>query len=140
MTARIVHFFETPGKKNTPKVIEAVAKRAKEGDIKAVVVASTSGRTAIKVAEALKKSGRQVKVVCVSGPPSWEQYPEYQFPLIKDKERERLNKLGVLIVNDIEEPFKPIPFRNWWEKQTIVVQRPEADLFWMTLICVGGMD
>jgi hypothetical protein len=28
-------------------------------------------------------------------------------------------------------------FDNWWEEKTIEVTRPEADLFWMALICVG---
>lgn len=50
MTARTVHFFEPPGKKNTSEVVEAVTKRAEESDIKAVVIASISGKTAIKVA------------------------------------------------------------------------------------------
>ena len=42
------------------------------------------------------------------------------------------------MVDWVEEPFKPLTFRDWWEKKTIAVQRPKSDLFWMTLICVGG--
>lgn len=82
--------------------------------------------------------GLDVKVICVTGPPSWEQFPEYEFPLIKDREQKKLNKLGVQIVDNIEEPFKPIPFRGWWEKKTFVMPYPESNIFWMTLICVGG--
>ena len=43
-----------PGAKATAGLIGAVSERSKEGDLKSVVVASTKGKTAIKVAEALK--------------------------------------------------------------------------------------
>ncbi len=138
MAKRIVHFFENPGKENTNKVIKAVVKRVEEGDIEATIIASISGRTAIKVAEHLEKSGLKTKLVCVSGPPSWEKFPEYKFPLIRERERRKLKGFGVQIIDQVEEPFKAITFRNWWEKKTIKVERPESDLFWMTLICVGG--
>jgi len=138
MTKRAVYFFENVGEENTKDVIEAVAKRAREGDIEAVIVASIWGRTAVKLAENLKESGLKLRAVCVSGPPSWQQYPEYKFPLIKEKERKKLDALEVQVVDWIEEPFKPLTFRNWWEKKTIEMRRPESDLFWMTLICVGG--
>jgi len=138
MTKRLVYFFENVGEENTDEVIEAVAKRAREGDIEAVIVASIWGRTAVKLAENLKESGLKLRAVCVSGPPSWQQYPEYKFPLIKEKERKKLDALEVQVVDWIEEPFKPLTFRNWWEKKTIEMRRPESDLFWMTLICVGG--
>jgi hypothetical protein len=138
MTKRMVRFFESPGEDNTNDVIRAMLDRAKEGDIEAVIVASISGNTAVKVAEKLKKGGLSIKVVCVSGPQSWEKYPEYKFPLIKEETRKKMNALGVQVINDVEEPFKPVTFRNWWEKKTVEVLRPESDLFWMTLICVGG--
>lgn len=138
MTNRMVHFFENSGEANTHDVIEAVVKRVEEGDIEATVVASISGRTAIQVAGHLEERGLKIRVVCVSGPPSWEKYPEYEFPLIKERERKKLNEMGVQVVDSVEEPFKPITFRNWWERETIEIPRPESDLFWMTLICVGG--
>lgn len=138
MSEHIVHFFENPGEENTSEVIEEVIKRIEDGGINAVIVASISGKTALEIAGRLKKKRLKMEVVCVSGPPSWEKYPEYKFPLIKEKERKKLKELGVQIIDRIEEPFKPITFRNWWEKKTIQIQRPEADLFWMTLICVGG--
>lgn len=138
MTKRTAHFFENPGEENTSEVIEAVVERCAKGDIGAVIVASIWGRTAIKLAERFKEKGSKIKAVCVSGPPSWKKYPEYKFPLIKEKEHKKLKELEVQIIDRVEEPFKPIVFRNWWEKKTIEVQRPESDLFWMTLICVGG--
>ena len=47
-------YFKEPGPKNTDDVLDCVLKRIKEGDIKTVVVASTSGETGVKFAKALK--------------------------------------------------------------------------------------
>jgi hypothetical protein len=135
---RMVHFFEEPGDRNTDDVIESVIGRVKENGIKAVVVASISGRTAGRIAESVYRRGLRTRVVCVSGPRSWEKYPQYRFPLISTEERRRLELLGVEIVDYVEEPFKPMVFRDWWEKKTLAIPHPESDLFWMTLICVGG--
>jgi len=134
---RTVHYFESCGPANTDVTLDAVMERAKEGDVRAIVVASMSGRTAIEAAERVRSAGLEVKIVCVTGPPSWEQYG-YEIPLIKPEERARLEQLGVVIVDQVEEPFREVAFHNWWEKRTVEVPRPEADLFWMALICVGG--
>ncbi|MGQ9781233.1 MAG: hypothetical protein ACUVQ8_03105 [Nitrososphaeria archaeon] len=56
-------YFSEPGPQNTNDVIKAVAKRLGDGDINTVVVASTSGRTGVKFAEALKG---KAKVVVIS--------------------------------------------------------------------------
>ncbi len=63
MTIKEIFYFDTPGAKNTDLVIEAAKKRLQELDIKHVVVASTSGATALKVWEALKDI--DVSIVCV---------------------------------------------------------------------------
>jgi hypothetical protein len=139
MTKRVVRFFETAGEENTGEVIKAVADRSEEGDIEAIVVASVSGKTAVKVAEQLERRGLKIRVICVSGPASWRKYAlEYRFPLIREELSRKLDALGIQVISDIEEPFKEITFRNWWEKKTVQVLRPESDLFWMSLICVGG--
>lgn len=53
--------------------------------------------------------------------------------------KEKLDEKGVTVVNNIEEPLScELAFRNWWEGKTIEMKGEEADLFWMTLICVGG--
>ncbi len=139
MSKRFVHFFDKPGESNTDDVVSAIVEKLKEGGVDAVVVASVSGRTAVKIAEILRRQKLRTSVICVSGPPSWKEYaPQYRFPLIAEKERTRLRDLQVEIVDSIKEPFKPIVFRDWWEKKTLRVPRPQSDLFWMTLICVGG--
>ena len=135
----MVHFFDEPGEKNTDDVVAAVERRVKEGGIEAVVVASVSGRTAAKAAETLQREMLEARVVCVSGPPSWEKdAPEYKFPLIAKQERATQEKLQVQNENQTKEPYKPITLREIWEKKTLVVPYPESNLFWMTLICVGG--
>lgn len=138
MEKRTLHFFEGPGEENTSAVLSCLVERIEGGDIDSVIVASISGKMAATVAEELRKQGLETKVVCVSGPKSWRKYPQYRFPLITKKERARLEGLNVKIVDSVDEPFRPIEFRDWWEKRTLKVPHPESDLFWMTLICVGG--
>ncbi len=53
MVKQIVYFKE-PGPVNTDAVLECVARRIREGDVKTVVVASTTGETGVKFAKALK--------------------------------------------------------------------------------------
>jgi uncharacterized protein len=55
-------YFDKPGKENTDEVFRIVRKRAEELGIKTVIVASTTGETAVKAVEAFK----DYKVVIVS--------------------------------------------------------------------------
>jgi hypothetical protein len=92
-----VLYFETPGSHNTDHVVEAVEERVAESDVKHVIVASISGRTALKVAEKLEDSG--VSVVCVSGCSSWLAMSGVQYPFVRGKVREKLEKLNVTIID-----------------------------------------
>lgn len=58
-----ITYFEKPGEKNTPDVIKAVKTRALELGIKEVVVTSTTGKTGVAMAEALKDTGIKIIVV-----------------------------------------------------------------------------
>jgi hypothetical protein len=49
-----IMYFKEPGLENTDAVLDCVLRRIKEGDIKNVVVASTSGETGVKFAKSLK--------------------------------------------------------------------------------------
>ncbi len=64
MKKQNAYYFEKPGLENTEKVIDAVRERCAEGDIQAVVLASSTGDTAQKFIEAL--SDEKVPVVCVT--------------------------------------------------------------------------
>jgi len=90
-------YFENPGPHNTDNVVRSVKERMKEGDIKHVVVASISGRTALRIAEELR--GTKVSVVCVSGCPSWLVMSGVNYPFVKGETRKKLEKLNVTIVD-----------------------------------------
>jgi len=90
-------YFNKPGPHNTGNIMRAVKERAKEDDVKHVVVASISGQTALRVAEELKELG--ILVVCVSGFPGWGTQHGVEYPFIKKETRERLEKLNVSIVD-----------------------------------------
>jgi len=55
---RSISYFHKPGPQNTDEVCRIVAERLKEGDIEAVVVATSTGNTALKMAQALPKGTR----------------------------------------------------------------------------------
>lgn len=62
MTVEKSVLYLKPGGKATARLIEAVAERAKEGGLASVVVASTKGKTALKLGEALKGVAEVVSV------------------------------------------------------------------------------
>jgi hypothetical protein len=64
MANRSVQWFEDTGEKRTDEVIRVVKERLDDGDIAHVVVATTSGETGVRFAEALRN--RDVSVVCVT--------------------------------------------------------------------------
>jgi len=125
-----VYFFNRAGARNTTKVIRAVKERIKRHDISRILVVSESGRLAIK----LRQKIGDFKIVCVTHEETTRA--KFQKPaLMKDL----LARQRIAIVDTISEPLcHKLTFRNWWESQTIRLPGPSADLFWMTLICVGG--
>jgi hypothetical protein len=82
-----VTYFEEAGGENTDAVIEIVKERLKEGDIKNVVVASTSGATGVKFAKAL---GKTTNLVIVSTKPGQKKPGVWEFDLKNEKEIENL--------------------------------------------------
>jgi len=97
-------FFDSPGPENTDRVIDAVARRISYGGIAAVVVASTSGLSALKLARALAANSRTngTRIVCVSEPPSYAEVVG-RWPTVDPAIVAELARLGVRIVND--QPF-----------------------------------
>jgi hypothetical protein len=78
-------YFDEPGALNTDFVVEAVVDRVRETEIRIVVVASSSGRTALKFAKALKG---EAKVYSVS------------YETVDAKIRKELEDLGVTVIED----------------------------------------
>lgn len=62
--ALATRYFPKPGKGNTTPTIQAAIERARDLGIRHIVVASTTGDTALRVARAAV--GRKVSVVCVT--------------------------------------------------------------------------
>ena len=86
----VCRYFERPESANTEAVIEAVSRRLEEGDIRSVVVASTSGRTGLKFAKKLHEKARIIVV-------SYEKIP----PRI----REGITGLGGVVVDNAGLPL-----------------------------------
>jgi len=66
-TTKPTCYFDKPGKANTPAVIKAVTASIAETGIRHVVVASTSGDTALAFAKALGKKARVIAVTYHAG-------------------------------------------------------------------------
>ena len=84
MVSRKTVYFERSGKENTEAVLEVVAERLKEGDIKSVVVASSRGGTGLAFARRLAGS---TNLIVVSSHPGRNKPGEWDF------DREALKEL-----------------------------------------------
>ncbi len=85
-------YFDKVGETNTNAVIEAAAKRAAELQIAHIVVASTSGKTALKMAEAVKDTG--IKVIGISHQYGQDKKGEWE---VEEEYKKELEELGAVI-------------------------------------------
>lgn len=79
-------YFQNPGKENTDDVLRLAQQRAEELGIKTIVVASTTGVTAVKAVEALKN----LKVIVVSHStgfrePNTQEFTEENQKIVQSK-------------------------------------------------------
>jgi hypothetical protein len=84
---RPICYFEQAGYGNTSDVVEIAYKRLKEGDIKSVVVASSSGETGLKFA---KRMAHDTNLVVVSSHPGSSEPGVWDFNLDILKELESM--------------------------------------------------
>ena len=84
---RSIFYFNQPGAGNTDDIVEIVYKRLKGGDIKSVVVASSSGVTGLKFA---KKMAKETNLVIVSSHPGYSAPGVWNFDLDILKELESM--------------------------------------------------
>lgn len=80
-------YFERPGPQNTRRTIEIASARAKELDVRSVVVASSSGRTAVQAATLF----REMNLVVVTHSTGFMK-PDYQE--LKPAMRRKIEGLG----------------------------------------------
>ena len=92
---RQVYYFSEPGEENTRWVIEAVSQRLEAGGIGKVIIASTSGKTAVEFARTLKG---KAELICVSEAPYRREWGE-QWPCLKQSFRRELEKLEVAVID-----------------------------------------
>ena len=102
LTKREVYYFDKPGEHNTDLVIEAVVKRLEAGGVRKVIVASTSGETAVKFAHSLQDKG---ELVCVSEAPYRHEAWGEKWPCLQDGYKQELKKLGAVIVDQAPYVF-----------------------------------
>ena len=84
---RSISYFHEPGVDNTEEVIEIVYRRLQEGDIKSVVVASSTGKSGLKFA---RRMARETNLVIVSSHPGRSRPGVWDFDLTLLKELESL--------------------------------------------------
>ncbi len=125
---RQVYYFDEAGEGNTRSVIDAVSQRLEAGGIKKVIVASTSGETALKFARKLKG---KAELICVSQAPYRREWDE-EWPCLKQRFTQEMERLGVAIVDRA-----PYVFHN-----SVLEAAPWSDVFperlvKETLYCFG---
>lgn len=90
-----VYHFQSPGKDDTDLVVEAVTKAVERGGIRDVVVASTSGATALTLARALRDEAR---IICITDSPYRREWG-WEYPCMDPKNKEELESLGVIVLD-----------------------------------------
>ncbi|MFO7996951.1 MAG: pyruvate kinase alpha/beta domain-containing protein [Dehalococcoidia bacterium] len=101
MSKRQVYYFDEPGEENTQWVIEAVSQRLELGGVRKVVVASTSGETAVEFARSLKD---RAELICVSEAPYRREWGE-EWPCVKQEFGRELETLGVTVIDKVPYVF-----------------------------------
>lgn len=97
MIKKEVYYFEDPGEENTELVVEAVGKYIEKHGPMDVVVASTSGSTALKFAKAL---GRRAKIICAAEG-AYRREWGYEYPCMSPKIKKELEDMGVTVLDKI---------------------------------------
>jgi hypothetical protein len=87
-------YFDYAGSQNTEQTLKLAVERAKKGDIKSIVVASSTGETAKKLLELLKKEGLNLNVVVVT---YHQGFYGDDIKSMDDKTREELEKEGAKV-------------------------------------------
>ena len=92
-------YFDRPGRHNTNKVVEVVLKRLAEGDLNTIVVASTTGYTALEFSQALQ--GQEgITLISVGETPLIREWGT-EWPVLKPETRQDLERRGVIVADRI---------------------------------------
>ena len=115
-----VIYFRYCGEVNTQKVLRAARKRCEELGVNKVVIASETGRSALKAIDVFR--GTNVKIIVVTHYPATTWGPKGDIPigLMREEYSERRKKLsenGIKIVQS-SRPFAPPSRSINWEYPT----------------------
>ncbi|TGC09834.1 pyruvate kinase alpha/beta domain-containing protein [Methanolobus halotolerans] len=89
---RSITYFEDVGPENTQELLKASAKRAAELGIEYVVLASTSGETALKAAEEFKD--QKVKIIAITHQYGLKESGKWE---VDEDKLKKLNELGIVM-------------------------------------------
>ncbi|WP_407355393.1 pyruvate kinase alpha/beta domain-containing protein [Methanolobus sp. WCC5] len=89
---KTITYFDDVGKANTEEVMKAAAKRADELGIRHVVVASTSGETALAAAEAFR--GQNVELIAITHQYGLKESGKWE---VDEGKLAKLEELGVVM-------------------------------------------
>ncbi len=87
-----ITYFDDVGPENTEELLKVSAERAKELGIKYVVLASTSGETALKAAEAFRD--QDVKIIAITHQYGLKESGKWE---VDEENLKKLNELGVVM-------------------------------------------
>jgi hypothetical protein len=98
-------YFETPGRHNTAHVVRVVLERLAEGDLQTIVVASTTGYTALEFTDALQEREVTAQVgavllVSVSETPLLREWG-HEYPCLEPETKRELERRGVIVADKI---------------------------------------
>ena len=95
-------YFAHPGKRNTDAVVQAVIERLRVGDLETVVVASTTGHTALRLSEGLERAGLAgITLISVGETPLVKEWGPAEWPLLKPEAKQALEARGVIVADRI---------------------------------------
>jgi uncharacterized protein len=97
---RTIRFFPHYGPENTGEVIESVLERLQEKDIDTIVVASSTGEMAIRIAQQLQDTESPARLIAVCDPP-WAIGKVPKAGRISDDNKARLAALGASVVDTV---------------------------------------
>ncbi len=117
---RETYYYKFKGEVNTEHVIKVAVQRALEVGASALIVASETGRSALKVAKTLKSLSTDLKLVVVTHPPSETWGPLGKIPIglrhpRNVKALKCLESLGAIIVQGTR-PLAPPSRSVGWEQ------------------------
>jgi len=120
VTIREVYYYKFKGEVNTEHVVKVAVRRALEVEASALIVASETGRSALKAVKLLRDLNAGLKLIVVTHPPDETWGPEGKIPIglrhpRNVKALKCLESLGAIIVQSTRPLAPPSRSLGWDE-------------------------